>query len=756
MRRSVLISLLISLLILAIPASAVRAGSPLPDPAERAAFQRMELERFVRLQDAWKAAEDLPADQDRYDALFYRLALDLTDVGGQWIRGDLTALVEVVDGPLPTLLLDFEVAMQVDSVFVGGSPASFSHSADLLQIAVDPPAPTGALVETRVFYQGHPSAGSFGWSSHNGTPIIWTLSEPIGARTWWPCKDSPHDKADSVDVLVRVPHWMVATSNGLLAETVDHGDATRTFHWVHRYPITTYLVSVTATNFVRIEDWYHWGRQDPLLLEHFVYPEKLDAAIEDFSITGPAIGVFEDLFGPYPFPDEKYGHSLFPWGGAMEHQTNTSYGANLVRGDHAYDWILVHEVGHQWWGDMTSPADWRDIWLNEGFASYCEALWFEHLYGFEGLRDYMVEVQRVNDPSGPIYDPDYLFDGNTVYNKGAWAVHMLRGVLGDEMFYDALAAYRAETEYRSTTTAEFQSIVEDVAGQDLDWFFVPWIYGINRPHYEVSFASFEEDEGYAVAVHLEQTQTGWGFFPMPVDLEIELAGGGAVRKRVFNDPDRLDFEFLLGSPATAVAVDPDDWILKEVAGGAYGLNITTTDLEDGTQGQFFEQTLRARGGTEPYAWSAPEPPPPGIDLDPATGLLHGEAPAAGTYEFRLRVVDSALAVDEQRYEWTVLPPAGGVAEPADALSALRLRAGPVPARGPVEISASGLDGRPGTIGIYDLAGRRIRDLWSGLLPARGVVWDGTNDRGEPASAGIYLVRVSAGDREVSRRIVRLP
>ncbi|MBD3161099.1 MAG: hypothetical protein GF346_02905 [Candidatus Eisenbacteria bacterium] len=742
-----------TLLFLVSIAAVATAGSPYPDPAERAAFQKLELERFAGLHDAW--SRPLPADQEQIDALYYRLALDLTDVDGRWIEGDLTARFEVVDGPLETILLDFETGMQVDSVFVGGAPAAFSHGSDLLQITADPSIPEGGIAAVRVVYQGRP-IGSFDWSDNDGVPVISTLSEPIGARNWWPCKDSPHDKADSLDVLLRVPDVMIATSNGLLAETIDHQDGSITYHWVHRYPITTYLVSIAATDYVRIEDWYDWGRQEPLLLEHFVYPEKLEAAEEDFSITGDAIAAMEELFGLYPFPEEKYGHSLFPWGGAMEHQTNTSYGANLVRGDHAYDWILVHELGHQWWGDMTSPADWRDIWLNEGFASYCEALWFEHLYGFDGLRTYMVDYQSVHDPSGPIYDPDYIFDGNTVYNKGAWAVHMLRGVLGDAVFFDALAAYRAATEYRSTTTAEFQAIVEDVAGQDLDWYFVPWIYGINRPHYEVSFDSFEEDGDWAVAVHLEQTQTEWDFFPMPVDLEITLAGGGTVRERFFNDPDHLDVEFRYAEPATAVAVDPDDWILKEETGVAYTLNVTTTDLSEGTEGMAYEQVLQARGGTAPYVWQALDPLPPGIVLDPDEGRLAGTAPEEGTYVFRVRVTDAALAFDDQRYEWTVRPPATDVAEEETSVPALQLRAGPVPTRGAVDLVATGLNGRPATIGIYDPAGRRVRTLWNGTVPEAGIRWDGKDDRGVEAPAGIYLVRMAVADRELTRRIVRIP
>ncbi|MBM3288507.1 MAG: M1 family metallopeptidase, partial [Candidatus Eisenbacteria bacterium] len=496
---------------------------------------------------------------------------------------------------------------------------------------------------------------AFGWASHNGIPLIWSLSEPEGARDWWPCKDRPVDKADSIDVLLRGPEGFVLTSNGLLVEEIPHEDGSRTYHWKHTYPISTYLVSVTGTVYERIEDRYVSAEGDTMLIEHFVYPDKLAQAQEDLSITAPAIAVFADRYGPYPFIREKYGHALFPWRGAMEHQTNTSYGGMLITGGHNYDWILVHELAHQWWGDMTSPADWRDIWLNEGFASHAEALWFEHLGGPSAYRDYMVGDQAVWDPSGPLYDPRYLFDSNTIYNKGAWAVHMLRGVLGDSLFYDVLAAYRAATEYRSTTTEEFQSIAEQVGGRSLDWFFDSWIYGVDRPRYEVSYLPLGDPTTPSVAIHIAQKQQTAGFFTMPLDLEIALDGGGAVRKRIWNDPDHIDFEFELDGPAIGVTVDPDRWVLCHRETAPYGLNITTTDLLDGVAGQLYAATLVGRGGSPPYAWEVDRasPLPDSLALDQETGVLSGSAPDSGVYAFTIKLWDRLGKMDRQSYRWAV-------------------------------------------------------------------------------------------------------
>ena len=302
-------SFLLLLILLVAAAAVVGAKSPFPDPAERAAFQQQEMERHARWVEFLKQpATARTALQDRYDVTYYRLALDLRDVYGEWIIGEVTAHFLVTEGPLDSLLLDFRDEMQVDSIFVNGLPAGYAALMTDLMIFPDPPIGDGEVAEVRVHYQGHPrqvGSYSFGWTTHADTPIIWTLSEPYGAREWWPCKDWPHDKADSLDIFLRGPDWMISTSNGLLVEEITHWDGSRTFHWKHRYPITTYLVSVTATNFERLEDQYVPPEGPPMLIEHFVYPELLAEAIEDFSITGEAIGGIADRFGPNPIPGVK-------------------------------------------------------------------------------------------------------------------------------------------------------------------------------------------------------------------------------------------------------------------------------------------------------------------------------------------------------------------------------------------------------------------------------------------------------------------
>jgi hypothetical protein len=399
---------------------------------------------------------------------------------------------------------------------------------------------------------------------------------------------------------------------------------------------------------------------------------------------------------------------------------------------------------------MTSPADWRDIWLNEGFASFSEALWFEHLYGFDGYRDYMTNYQPVIDPSGPLYDPDYLFDENTVYNKGAWVVHMLRGVLGDGLFYAALGEYRNRTLYRSTTTAEFQSIVEEVAEQDLDWFFEPWVYGVNRPEYVVSFFNFAEDGERGVAIHIDQAQVGRTgyYFPMPIDLEIEMEGGGIVTDRIWNDQEHEDFEIALPRSVTFIRLDPDSWILKEVNADLYTMHITTTDLIPGVQDSPYKATLKGRGGDPPYVWATEQGLPEGMVLDPETGVLEGTAPEEGTYDFTVRLTDSSQRIDTQRFHWTV-------AEGNGSPELTTMKVGPIPAHESAKFEIENPLGESITLTIYDLQGRRIRTLLTGSSKTGQIAWNGYDEAGERVASGVYLARLESPSRTETRRVVWL-
>jgi aminopeptidase N len=558
--------------------TSVAFGRGLPERdgavAPPADFREARAEYLIKGEAAFPAARmghllASPANLREYDARYYRLNLTI-DEQQRTVSGDVTMVADSRVGSLTTVPLDFFDNMQVDSVVAAGQSVAFTHTDNILTVTLPNPVGPGGHFFVRVFYSGTPAQvgfGSFGFDSHQGTPIIWSLSEPEGARTWWPSNDDPSDKADSADVYLTVRDDLVATSNGALESTVDNGDGTKTYHWRERYPIATYLISVAISNYQSITDWYVTTGGDSMEVTHYVYPESYDDALVSFSTTVSMIEAFAAVFGEYPFLTEKYGHAEFPWGGAMEHQCNTSYGTWLITGDHYFDWIVAHELAHQWWGDMVTCETWPDIWLNEGFATYSEAIWVESQGGLSAYLDYMRSIDYYSSGgnfAGPVYDPNELFN-ETVYEKGGWVLHMLRHVLGDEAFFQALWDYGHDPElvYGAATTEEMQAVFEASSGVDLDWFFQEWVYGANRPHYEYWWQSQDAGGQFEGTVHIDQVQTNAPTFRMPLDIEI-LTGSGRETFTVVDSLDSQEFLFTVADAPTQVYIDPDGWVLKHV------------------------------------------------------------------------------------------------------------------------------------------------------------------------------------------------
>jgi aminopeptidase N len=640
-------------------ASAYAQDSPMT-PAE---FHEQEWQSRVRhFQLLGELEENRREQQEEFDVFFYRLDLDATDISGEIIRGRASTFATSLVNGFDAVLLDFSNEMEVDSVTSGGEVVGYEHNDDSLLVYLNRTYNLGEEFEVTVSYHGHPGLSYFGyvfwWDTHNGFPIMQTLSEPWGAREWWPCKDMPSDKADSADINYTVRDDMIAASNGLLAEVIDNGNGTKTYRWQERYPITTYLVSLAATNYEIISDWYLTLQGDSMPVTHYVYPEHYDDAREDLSITPEAISFYASRFMEYPFTEEKYGHAIFEWGGAMEHQTCTSYGSGLIWGNHWYDWIVVHELAHQWWGDMLTCDTWPDIWLNEGFASYCEALWAEHLGGFDAYHDYMIYDLTVGDPSGPIYDPDPLFGGNTVYHKGAWVLHMLRHVMGDEPFFEGWINYGTRFAYRSATTAEYMAVMEEhYPTGDLSWYFDPWLWGVNRPRYEYSY--MHEDLGggeYEIFIHIDQVQTSpTPFFTMPIDIEVN-GGSEDTIVTVWNDTLVGDWRLPLSYQPIGIQLDPDTWILKYTRTAGYSLNIVTTSLPEGTVGEPYTELVEARGGNPPYGWQISQGQlPAGLSLDPSTGEICGTPTREEIAYFTIEVTDQNPLTDDQRFVVVINP-----------------------------------------------------------------------------------------------------
>ena len=514
-------------------------------------------------------------DQSNYDVLHYHIRLTVDPVT-ETIDGQVTAQIEAT-ASTGTLVFDLVDSMSVSSVVVDGGIQPFIHENDLVTVSLASALGPGEQADVWIGYSGKPdtenevirNVSALTFDTHgNDELLIYTFSAPTFARGWWPCKDVLEDKA-TAHIVVTVPDTLVVASNGVLEQNADNGDGTREWTWHEQKPIATYLVSLAVSNYDVFRDYFRYAPVDSMPVEYYVYPEDRAKAEIDFAPTVSMIAFYDSLFGDYPFLEEKYGMAEFNWGGAMEHQTCTSYGNRRITGDNRNDRIVAHELSHQWWGDMITPSDWADIWLNEGFATYCEALWFEHTEGTAEYFDYMDGLRGSFPFSGTVYDPDILY-GSTVYYKGAWVLHMLRWVMGDQDFFDAMRGYGSDVRfaYANANTVQFQEVCESYFGSSLDWFFNEWVYQEGEPAYSYYWKKTAGGAGDRVDVKLSQTQDGF-VYEMPVEIVLTTSAG-EVRDTVWNSARTQNYTIEPQGSVSGVFVDPEGWILADKTQGKTG------------------------------------------------------------------------------------------------------------------------------------------------------------------------------------------
>ena len=510
--------------------------------------------------------DNITRNQQDFDVKYYDIDLNI-NVSNESINGTLGILLtSLVDG-LGYIELDFISGMNVSNItLLDGSALSFLHDDQhMLTINLDSEINSDENIHLIIHYNGSPEAtgfGSFGFDSYQGYPMIWTLSEPYGSRDWWPCKDTPSDKADSVDISITVPENLTVASNGLLDSVVEV-DNLKTYHWKERYPIATYLVSLAIYPYTHFTDYFVYGESDTMNLEHYVYPNHFNLVQSNYALTVDMLEGFSERFGLYPFIDEKYGHAEFVWGGGMEHQTLTSMGGYSQH-------LISHELGHQWWGDMVTCANFHHIWLNEGFATYSQAMWWEiRDNNIQSLHSQM--ASKAYYGGGTIFVSDTtsvgnIFSSNLVYNKASWVMHMLRHILGDTAFFGGLREYGDQYRFDSAVTDDFREVMESYSGQDLSAFFQRWIYGEFYPIYTSDPQYYTTDNNTSfIQVNLSQTQSS-PIFAMPVDIRITT--DLLIDTRIADQTIREQvFSYIVTGIPSDVEVDPDNWVLKSANDG---------------------------------------------------------------------------------------------------------------------------------------------------------------------------------------------
>jgi len=506
-----------------------------------------------------------------FDVIYYKLNLNVV-YSPNSLSGEVRVIAQAKRSNLTRIFLDLSNNLYVDSVKGESGILTYTHSGSRLNINLSNALSNGEKFIIDVYYHGTPvytGLGSFVFDLHSGQPSIWTLSEPYGAKDWWPCKDTPADKADSSDVWITCDPTLIGVSNGILTETLLDRNGKKTYKWKSRYPIAPYLISIAVSNYAVYEDYFKYtsgGVQDSMLVIHYIYPENLEGLKPQLDKTIPMLEIFSDLFGPYPFIKEKYGHAEFGRGG-MEHQTISSMGVFTEA-------VIAHELAHQWFGDKITCRTWENIWLNEGFATFCEGLYLENTEGKDAYNSHIFSIMdRAKRAKGTIYVQDLsniseIFSNTRTYSKGGVVLHMLRGVLGDSLFFKTLRTYINDSSlvYNTAVTEDFQMIAESVSDSSLEYFFEQWIYGENYPKYFIDW-NYSRQGGnlYQVNVKVEQAvNTFPKFFTMPVQLKISTSLKDTIIQ-LLNNKQIQEYSFLIEGEPVNLIFDQDNLILKNVS-----------------------------------------------------------------------------------------------------------------------------------------------------------------------------------------------
>ncbi len=506
----------------------------------------------------------ISADQHKIDVTHYNIEIDL-NTKEQKIKGDVIIKGKLLSNDLHEIDLNFYDNMQILELKVNDQNSDyFFPKKTKLVIPLAQALKDSFKVE--IVYEGKPQREGFGgliFGKYKGKSVVYNLSEPNYASTWFPCNDLPTDKA-LMDMEITNDTSDVSVSNGILVDSTINGSR-KTYHWKTIYPISTYLIALYSADYDRFTEKYvSQDKSDTMTIYYYAFPQQLKAAKIDFSGHAQMIDFFAKTFGEYPFIKEKYGVAEFLWSaGAMENQTITGIGANFVGGKNFFKDIYVHELSHHWFGDAVGLKSWKDIWLNEGFATYCEALYYEHLSDKRALESTM-RSDFEDDFSGTLYNPTSLFN-TTVYDKGAWVLHMLRWEVGDSTFFKILRTYYNTYKYKNASTYDFENICNKVSGQNLDKFFNEWVFkGTGDLDLQYNWRIKSGVPVDTVFVDLQQTQSGYDTYYFPIEIELKGKNNYSTSGRYYITSHDTTLAIAVKGKPTDVVLDPHSWLLVNV------------------------------------------------------------------------------------------------------------------------------------------------------------------------------------------------
>ncbi|MBN2214080.1 MAG: T9SS type A sorting domain-containing protein [Bacteroidales bacterium] len=509
--------------------------------------------------------------KDSYDVRFYKIDLNVSDTS-IYISGSVLIKAEVVVQQVNRLSFDLVSNYLVDSVLVNSISSQFRHNSDILSIELPDVFIMGQIADILVYYHGkaYDSGEEKGIYNRKADPFgnyTYTLTEPLSAKYFYPCKQILTDKADSSYVFITTDSTLKAGSNGILEQTVKLPDGKSRYEWKSRHPIAYYLISMAVGKYVDYSFYvYDALHDDSILVVNYIYPEPcLTENKSRIDETGNFLLLFSEIYGPYPYADEKYGHCLVPLGGGMEHQTMTTLGN--------FSYLLVaHELAHQWFGDYVTCSAWQDIWINEGFASYSEYLALENLDSKESAMAWMENAHNYvkNIKTGSIYLPaedtlnvKRIFDYVLSYKKGAAIIHMMRHELGnDKEFFRILRDFLSTYRNGNASGEDFKNFLQLQTGIDFTDFFNQWYYGEGFPYYTFSWLTRND----TLIIHsLQETSSETTpLFNTLMPFEVLFSNGNDTTISFRQLNNFQIFEKHLPGIISDVRFDPDKWLLSEV------------------------------------------------------------------------------------------------------------------------------------------------------------------------------------------------
>lgn len=456
---------------------------------------------FTR-QDTLRGA--ITPERDWWDLSFYHLQLQVNPADSS-IQGQNTVHYRVLQAH-QKMQLDLQPPLQIDKVQQQGRDLAFTREGNAYFIELQQKQQPGSLQQVEVFYSGRPQvsqnppwSGGFTWKHDSkGLPFVATSCQGDGASLWWPCKDHMYDEPDSMRISVTVPGNLTEVSNGRLRQVDQHANGTKTFHWAVTNPINNYGVNVNIGDYVSFSETYA-GEKGPLDCQYYVLRENLEKARKQFRQVPLMLKALEHWFGPYPFYEDSYKLVEVPYLG-MEHQSSVTYGNKFQNGylgkdlsgtgwGLKFDFIIVHESGHEWFANNITYKDVADMWIHESFTAYSENLYLDYHFGTKAASEYVIGTRSniQNDrPIIGIYHVNYAGSGD-MYYKGANMLHTLRQIVNDdEKWRRILRGLNAEFYHQTVTSQQVEQYLSQQTGRDLKPFFDQYLRDVRIPRLEYS------------------------------------------------------------------------------------------------------------------------------------------------------------------------------------------------------------------------------------------------------------------------------